>query len=56
MYSLLRSNQKPDEQTIENAFDGNICRCTGNRFDQFSVHLLPDIRNENLSFLPSKHD
>ena len=30
MYSLLKQDQKPDKQTIENSFDGNICRCTGN--------------------------
>lgn len=31
MYSLLLNNSKPNKETIENAFDGNICRCTGLR-------------------------
>lgn len=31
MYALLQKNPKPTMQEVENAFDGNICRCTGYR-------------------------
>eukprot|EP00051_Salpingoeca_urceolata_P010028 m.122205 g.122205 ORF g.122205 m.122205 type:complete len:1330 (+) comp16553_c0_seq4:198-4187(+) len=31
MYALLRNNNNPSEQQIEDAFDGNLCRCTGYR-------------------------
>ena len=31
MCSLLQENSSLTEQMIENAFDGNICRCTGYR-------------------------
>ena len=30
-YGILANNPKPDLQTIERGFDGNICRCTGYR-------------------------
>ena len=30
MRSLLLNNPQPKEQEVEDAFDGNICRCTGN--------------------------
>ncbi|KAI8266070.1 Xanthine dehydrogenase [Colletotrichum sp. SAR11_239] len=29
LYALLRNNQAPSEEDIEEAFDGNLCRCTG---------------------------
>ncbi|KAG1672397.1 Xanthine dehydrogenase [Nymphon striatum] len=29
MYGLLATDPKPTEQKVEDAFDGNICRCTG---------------------------
>ncbi|WPH04180.1 xanthine dehydrogenase [Acrodontium crateriforme] len=31
LYALLRNNEKPSELEIEEAFDGNLCRCTGYR-------------------------
>ncbi|PNS20987.1 Xanthine dehydrogenase [Sphaceloma murrayae] len=31
MYALLRNDTAPSEEHIEEAFDGNLCRCTGYR-------------------------
>ncbi|EYE92216.1 putative xanthine dehydrogenase HxA [Aspergillus ruber CBS 135680] len=31
LYALLRNNSKPSELAVEEAFDGNLCRCTGYR-------------------------
>ncbi|KAK0626374.1 molybdopterin binding aldehyde oxidase/xanthine dehydrogenase [Immersiella caudata] len=31
LYALLRNNQDPTEHDVEEAFDGNLCRCTGYR-------------------------
>lgn len=31
LYALLRNNPNPAEHEIEEAFDGNLCRCTGYR-------------------------
>jgi xanthine dehydrogenase/oxidase len=31
MYGLLRNNQAPDAQEVEDQFAGNLCRCTGMR-------------------------
>ncbi|KJZ71963.1 Xanthine dehydrogenase [Hirsutella minnesotensis 3608] len=31
LYALLRNNSEPSQDDIEEAFDGNLCRCTGYR-------------------------
>ena len=31
LYALLRNNSEPSEEDVEEAFDGNLCRCTGYR-------------------------
>ncbi|KAK5112105.1 hypothetical protein LTR62_004447 [Meristemomyces frigidus] len=31
LYALIRNNDNPSEVEIEEAFDGNLCRCTGYR-------------------------
>lgn len=31
LYALLRNNDNPSEHQVEEAFDGNLCRCTGYR-------------------------
>lgn len=31
LYALIRNNDSPTEHDIEEAFDGNLCRCTGYR-------------------------
>lgn len=31
LYALLRNNDQPSEVEVEEAFDGNLCRCTGYR-------------------------
>jgi xanthine dehydrogenase/oxidase len=31
MYALLRNDPEPSEAEVEEAFDGNLCRCTGYR-------------------------
>ena len=31
LYALLRNNDRPNDHDIEEAFDGNLCRCTGYR-------------------------
>ncbi|KAK3681541.1 hypothetical protein LTR37_020849 [Vermiconidia calcicola] len=31
LYALLRNNDEPSEHQVEEAFDGNLCRCTGYR-------------------------
>ncbi|KAI8999995.1 Molybdopterin-binding domain of aldehyde dehydrogenase-domain-containing protein [Gaertneriomyces semiglobifer] len=46
LYTLTQNNQKPSPHDIEEAFDGNLCRCTGYRpiiegAQQFSVPHPP---------------
>jgi xanthine dehydrogenase/oxidase len=31
MFTFLRNNKKPEQQQIEDLFDGHLCRCTGYR-------------------------
>jgi xanthine dehydrogenase/oxidase len=31
LYALLRNHEVPSEEDVEEAFDGNLCRCTGYR-------------------------
>ena len=31
LYALLRNNEGPSKEEVEEAFDGNLCRCTGYR-------------------------
>ncbi|KAL3680391.1 hypothetical protein R1sor_023347 [Riccia sorocarpa] len=43
MYGLLQGNSKPSQKEVENAIDGNLCRCTGYRpiLDAFQTFSAP---------------
>ena len=43
MYTLLRKCPEPSQRQIEEAFDGNLCRCTGYRpiLDAFKTFSCP---------------
>lgn len=38
-YSLLQENPKPTKQTVEDNFDGHICRCTGKKNTQITLSI-----------------
>jgi xanthine dehydrogenase/oxidase len=40
MYGLLQNNSAPSMQTIEDNFDGNLCRCTGYRAIFAGMHTF----------------
>ena len=42
MYSLLKENDNPTQQEIEDRFDGHICRCTGFRAILNAMHSFHD--------------
>lgn len=64
MYSLLETNNgRITKDEIENAFGGNICRCTGYRpiLDAFKTFAIDEIDIENANstcctFRPSKNE
>ena len=43
MYALLRNCPRPSQRQVEDAFDGNLCRCTGYRpiLDAFRTFSCP---------------
>uniref|UniRef100_A0A8C4R0T6 Aldehyde oxidase 5 n=1 Tax=Eptatretus burgeri TaxID=7764 RepID=A0A8C4R0T6_EPTBU len=50
MYSLLRSNPEPNQQELSEAFQGNLCRCTGYRgiiegYQTFCTSLLQVLKD-----------
>ena len=36
IHSLLQTNPAPTKQNVEDNFDGNICRCTGEPLQHFT--------------------
>jgi xanthine dehydrogenase/oxidase len=52
MYSLLRNNPKPTEKEVDEALQGNLCRCTGYRpileaYYTFCENGMGKIKEEN---------
>ncbi|XP_039280868.1 xanthine dehydrogenase/oxidase isoform X1 [Nilaparvata lugens] len=58
MYSLLQANPKVKMEEVENAFGGNICRCTGYRniLDAFKSLAVDAPKELKLKFISDMED